>query len=305
MKSLTETVLNQQQQQLHHAHLMANGLVLTNTTNGLGSNSSQSSSLGGSGNASSANGSGNDLLLHNQQQHLHLHHSRSSQNISSNLMMGQQYTNLANNHLMATSHQLRAAQRRSLQLIAANNQTQNQMVNGNLHHNHDNEQQEECDDQEEEDEQGVLSADESVAMHRRQYRLSTSTNGLHQQQNQYLHSNEGFRDSNELTVGPDTRSVNTNTRASRIFSINQQNRLHHATQATNLNNNNAPITSHRRLTSSHGSGSSQHQRLVGGSSSATTTSSPSTSTRSSRASPEHSDDVDLDRLAYGNNWQQH
>lgn len=292
LKSLTESMLGQQQ--LHHAHLMASGLVL-------GGGSSQSSSLGGSGGAGSGSGSGNDPLLH------HLQHSRSSQNISSALHQQQQYNNLQT----TSSQQLRTAQRRSLQLIAANNSAQQQNQMSTL-----------CSDQDEDDdEQGVLSADESVAMHRRQYRLSTSTSGLHHQhhltapgsnnQYQFVHTNEGFRDSNELTVGPDTRSVNTNNRGSRIFSVVQNGpfsgaagALHGTTPATNVSSNNGAAQHHRRHPSSQGSGASQHQRLVA-SSTTTTTSSPSTSTRSSRASPQHSDDVDLDRLAYGNNWQQH
>lgn len=191
-------------------------------------------------------------------------------------------------HSHSQSHQLRAAQRRSLQLEF---RREDQLVS------------------EEEEEQGVLSADESVAIHRHNYQLMSHSE-IHGHQHHYAHTNEGFRDSNELTVGPDTRTANGSNRNSRLYSITsagQQTRpqtngnlSQEANGGSRHSHSHSHHHHHHRHHSHHGN-SSQHQRLVS-SSTATTTSSPSTSTRSSRASPQ-SDDQDLDRLAYGNDWR--
>lgn len=233
-----------------------------NAANGLNSSvgSSQSSSIGGSGGSGGA-----DPLIH-----------------------------------QSNSHQLRAAQRRSLQL-------EYQRARG-----------EEGLASEDDEEQGVLSADESTAIHRRNYRLMNGAelHHNHTHSHSYAHSNEGFRDSNELTVGPDMRPASSSNRNSRLYSISSNGHIARGQSNISVNNQDTTVATSRHSSRPHShshshhhhhhhsrnhSGSGQHQRLVS-SSTATTTSSPSNSTRSSRASPQ-SDDHDLERLAYGNNWQ--
>lgn len=152
-------------------------------------------------------------------------------------------------------------------------------------------------------EQGVLSSDEAANY------LHRSGGGGGE------HANEGFRDSNELTINADTALVanraGQSTARRRIYSTNsigraglasvsQTNRL----STGNISQQQQPLMGshhhhhhhhHRHQPTGGGgsAGSSQHQRLV-------SSSTPSESTRSSRASPPSGDDQSLDRLAYGN-----
>lgn len=132
------------------------------------------------------------------------------------------------------------------------------------------------------DEQGVLSSDEA----------NYQRHSHHHHHGSQL--NEGFRDSNELTINADTvlngaGSTTTTTATGsgvrrRIYSTNGS--IGRAA-ASNRISANLSLAEHQ-------ANSGQHQRLV-------SASTPSTSTRSSRASPP-SDDHSLDQLAYGNSW---
>lgn len=154
------------------------------------------------------------------------------------------------------------------------------------------------------DEQGVLSSDEANYTSQHSNRLSAHHRRHHHHQ-QLEQLNEGFRDSNELTINADTVLNGGSTTTSvvqqlagnqaavrrRIYSVNNGS-MGRATAASNrISSGNLSLAElhHSQQASAH-----QHQRLV-------SSSTPSTSTRSSRASPP-SDDHSLDRLAYGNSW---
>lgn len=204
------------------------------------------------------------------------------------------------------------------------------------------------DDDDDDEEQGVLSSDELPGSSG--YRLSTTSASRyssggnnntsshhhhhhhhskhsHRLRNRHSvnggHQNEGFRDSNELTVGPDQTMLSHQQQqllrhsrnlysSSSVVGPSASGAISGASSSALNSKSDSDLRHHHNHNQHHqhhhhghnhrstGPGSrssgSQHQRLVHSSSN---TSSPSASTRST---PQSDDQQSLDRLAYGNNW---
>lgn len=278
----TNAGLHQQAHLLHHPHHMhhsqhpANGasghhnLAMSGSTS---SGSSQSSSLGGGGTGAGALSGADPLLRGHHHHHLHGHH-----------------------HVPGTSHHLINGSRRNLDVTT---------------HHHD---VDDDDDDDNASEQGVLSTDEI------NYRSG----------NEQQVAGEGFRDTNELTINADTvvnhrnggngggqsgstashqqtpgrrrlysgnsigRSMAAAVASEQRLSVGSVEQVANGEQSRRHHSNHHHHHHHHSHHSHHLNGSSQDQRLV-------SSSTPSTSTRSSRASPP-SDEHSLDQLAYGNSW---
>jgi len=194
-------------------------------------------------------------------------------------------------------------QHRMGQLMERHCQQEASGVHGHQHeHDHEDD-----DEDEDDDEQGVISADEATYLPRH------FQAGHHHR----LNEEEGFRDTNELTINADTAALPSGAGAGRrrLFPAGtaatgqQHNSMGRSSMAKAVNRRSLGVMGQHVESSLHENSSTHHhhhhnhhhhdqqsQRLV------VTSSNSSNSTRSSRASPP-SDDQSLDRLAYGNNWQ--